>query len=115
MVDNICTQAHSCIMNKPFDTFRALGEENRFRITALLARTKGEICACEIIRALGKPQYTVSKSMGGLVTAGLVEERRDGQKMFYRLRLEDPTVKILADAVTTMTKGKGYIWKDDLK
>ena len=102
-------------MNKPFDTFKALGEENRFRIAALLVRAKGELCACEIMSALGKPQYTVSKSVGGLVSAGLVVERREGKKMLYRLRLEDPSVHALSDAVATVIDGKGYPWKDDFR
>ena len=102
-------------MDKPFETFRALGEENRFRIAALLLRSKAELCACEIIRALGKPQYTVSKSMGGLVSAGLVEERRDGQRMMYRLRLEAPHVRALADALEAAIKERGYVWRSDFR
>ena len=102
-------------MNKPFDAFKALGEENRFRIAALLVRAKGELCACEIIKALRKPQYTVSKSMGGLVSAGLVEERREGKKMLYRLRVEDPSIQALSDAVAAVISSRGYIWKEDLR
>jgi len=101
-------------MNKPFELFKSLGEENRFRIAALLVHAKRELCACEIIAALEKPQYTISKSMSTLAAAGLIEERRDGKMMLYRLKTEDPCVNDLADTIGRMISAKGYIWKTDL-
>jgi ArsR family transcriptional regulator, arsenate/arsenite/antimonite-responsive transcriptional repressor len=100
-------------MNKSYDIFKALGEENRFRITALLVKAGKEICACEIIDALQKPQYTISKSMGGLVQAGIAEERRDGKMMFYRLMSEKSDVASLLDTVRIISASKTYAWKDD--
>jgi ArsR family transcriptional regulator, arsenate/arsenite/antimonite-responsive transcriptional repressor len=100
-------------MNKPYDIFKALGEENRFRITALLVKAGKELCACEIIDVLQKPQYTVSKSMSGLVQAGIAEERRDGKMMFYRLMSEKNEVASLLDTVKIISASKTYVWKDD--
>lgn len=102
-------------MKKPFEIFKALGEENRFRCTALLIKAGRELCACELIDALGKPQYTVSKSMGVLVDAGVVEDRREGKMMMYRLRIEDPQISALVDAVKVMMSAESYQWKKDVE
>jgi ArsR family transcriptional regulator, arsenate/arsenite/antimonite-responsive transcriptional repressor len=100
-------------MNKAYEIFKALGEENRFRITALLVKAGRELCACEIIDVLQKPQYTVSKSMSGLVQAGIAEERRDGKMMFYRLMREKSDVASLLDTVKIISASKTYQWKND--
>ena len=100
-------------MINEIDIFKALGEENRFRAVALLVKSKRELCACELIAAMEKPQYTVSKSMGTLVSAGIVEERRDGKMMFYRLRTEDSVVSSVVSTVSIITGGKDYQWKAD--
>jgi ArsR family transcriptional regulator, arsenate/arsenite/antimonite-responsive transcriptional repressor len=100
-------------MSKAYEIFKALGEENRFRCTALLIKAGKELCACELIDALGKPQYTVSKSMSALVDAGIVEDRRDGKMMFYRLRTEDEQIKALIEAVKIVMFAESYQWKKD--
>ena len=100
-------------MINEIDIFKALGEENRFRAVALLVKSKRELCACELIAAMEKPQYTVSKSMGCLVAAGFVEERRDGKMMFYRLRAEDSVVASLVSTVSIIIGQKEYQWKAD--
>ncbi len=65
--------------------FKAVGEETRFRALRLLVEAKVDLCACEIIDILRKPQYTISKALGSLVDASLVDERREGRMMFYSL------------------------------
>lgn len=72
-------------MRDATEAFKAIGEPTRFRALRLLVEAKAELCACEIIDVLLKPQYTISKSLGALVDAGLVDERRDGRKMMYTL------------------------------
>jgi len=72
-------------MNATLEAFKAVGDATRFRALRLLVETEEELCACEIIDALEKPQYTISKSLGILVAASLVEERREGRKMMYSL------------------------------
>jgi ArsR family transcriptional regulator len=72
-------------MRNPIEAFKALGDQTRFRALRLLAVAKDELCACELIDALDKPQYAISKALGVLVDAELVDERRDGRMMFYGL------------------------------
>lgn len=62
---------------------RALADENRIRI--LLALRRGEVCVCQITELLGLAPSTVSKHLSILYQAGLVESRKEGRWMHYRL------------------------------
>ena len=63
--------------------FRAFSDRTRLRILNLLLR--GELCVCDIVNTLKVPQPTVSRHLAYLRTAGLVEARREGLWMHYRL------------------------------
>ncbi len=63
--------------------FKALGDETRLRIVALLSH--GELCVCHIEAALELPQPTASRHLGVLRAAGVVDARRRGTWMYYRL------------------------------
>jgi ArsR family transcriptional regulator len=102
-------------MRQALEIFKAVGEETRFRAFALLAKADTELCACEIIDCLVKPQYTVSKSMTALVKAGIVSERRDGKMMYYRLNRSDSKIKHLIASIRVIFLSKDYGWKDDFK
>src|SRR6185436_247112 len=69
--------------------FKALADETRLRIVALLSQ--GELCVCHVQEALGLPQPNVSRQLGILRAAGIVADRRDGTWVYYRLLAqEDP-------------------------
>ena len=71
--------------------FRALGDDTRLRILALVA--SGETCVCDIHGALGIPQPTASRHLAYLRRAGLVATRREGFWIHYRLAVpDDPAV-----------------------
>ncbi|HSB79448.1 MAG TPA: metalloregulator ArsR/SmtB family transcription factor [Candidatus Methylomirabilis sp.] len=61
----------------------ALADATRLRLVRLLLRQ--ELCVCELVDALRMPQYKVSRHLRTLRAAGLVEARRDGRWMHYRL------------------------------
>ncbi|CAN5517878.1 hypothetical protein BH10PLA1_BH10PLA1_17930 [soil metagenome] len=61
----------------------ALSDQNRVR--ALVQLEGGEMCVCQIIELLQLSPSTVSKHMSILRQAGLVEARKDGRWMYYRL------------------------------
>ncbi|HUF46830.1 MAG TPA: metalloregulator ArsR/SmtB family transcription factor [Vicinamibacterales bacterium] len=70
---------------------RALADDTRLRILALLA--SGEICVCHIHGALGIPQPTASRHLASLRRAGLAATRRDGLWVHYRLEMpKDPAL-----------------------
>lgn len=63
--------------------FRALAHPVRLQILDLLRG--GEICVCQIEAALDKRQPYISQQLTVLREAGLVEARKDGLQVFYRL------------------------------
>ena len=72
------------------EVFQAVSDSTRLRIVALLLGARKELCVCELVDALEKPQYNVSRSLKKLQRLGLISERRDGKWVYYRLpRAED--------------------------
>ena len=63
--------------------FKALGDETRLRIVALLSH--GELCVCHLEEALRLSQPKVSRHLATLRSAGVVEHRREGTWVYYRL------------------------------
>lgn len=74
-------------MSKPLTEleglFKALADETRLRILGLLLT--GEVCVCHIHESLRIPQPKASRHLAYLRRAGLVETRRDGLWIHYRL------------------------------
>ena len=64
--------------------FKALGDETRLRIMALLVNDQ-ELCVCDIMAALNLPQSTVSRHLSYLRNTGLVDDRRQGVWMYYKI------------------------------
>jgi len=69
--------------------FKALADETRLRILGLLL--SGEVCVCDIHESLKIPQSKTSRHLAYLRRSGLVETRRSGLWIHYRLgRFGDP-------------------------
>ncbi|MEJ2370915.1 MAG: metalloregulator ArsR/SmtB family transcription factor [Gemmatimonadales bacterium] len=64
--------------------FKALSEESRLDILLLLFRY-GELCGCEVERFLEMSQSKASRHLRYLRNAGLVEDRREGLWIYYRI------------------------------
>ena len=78
--------------------FKALADATRLRILGLLLT--GEVCVCDIHESLKITQPKASRHLAYLRRAGLVEARRDGLWMHYRLAtLADPVLAAIGDAV----------------
>src|SRR5262245_447705 len=78
--------------------FRLLGDEARLRLLRLLDAE--QLNVGELTSILGIAQSGVSRHLGLLKDAGLVEERRDGGFTFFRL----------AEALRTGANGFGPVW-----
>jgi len=63
--------------------FKGLSDPSRIRIVNLLLH--GELCGCDIQYVLSASQPNVSRHLNYLKNAGLVLDRRDGFRIFYRL------------------------------
>src|SRR4249919_3351220 len=78
--------------------FKALADATRLRILGLLLA--GEVCVCNIHETLKIPQSKASRHLAYLRRSGLVDTRREGLWIHYRLaELADPVVGAIATAV----------------
>jgi len=78
--------------------FKALADATRLRILGLLLT--GEVCVCDIHESLKIPQPKASRHLAYLRRSGLVETRREGLWVHYRLgTLTDPVLAGISDAV----------------
>jgi ArsR family transcriptional regulator len=64
--------------------FKILAEPTRLRLAVLLSM-RGDTCVCQLAEALAAADFKVSRHLGIMRSAGLVEARREGTWMYYRL------------------------------
>jgi DNA-binding transcriptional ArsR family regulator len=69
------------------ELFRLLAKPSCLRILYLLLE-EGELHVNAVCEALGYCQASVSKELGALRRAGVVEYRREGRQNFYRVSSE---------------------------
>ncbi len=63
---------------------KALADGTRIKIVRCLMA--GEQCACSLIPYAGRAQPTVSQHLKILENAGILESRREGKNIFYKIR-----------------------------
>ncbi len=69
---------------------KALADDTRLRMVALL--THGELCVCHLAAALALGQPNTSQHLAVLRNAGVVDSRRCGSWVYYRLTAQaEPT------------------------
>jgi ArsR family transcriptional regulator, arsenate/arsenite/antimonite-responsive transcriptional repressor len=89
--------ATTTAIDKLEDVFKALADKTRLRILALLGGD--EVCVCNIHETLGLPQPTVSRHLAYLRRTGLVDVRREGVWMHYKVSTSlDPVVQAVVNA-----------------
>jgi ArsR family transcriptional regulator, arsenate/arsenite/antimonite-responsive transcriptional repressor len=95
------------------DAFKGLADPTRLRIMNLLLR--GELCVCHIHRVLGASQPSVSRHLNYLKHSGLVLDRREGFRVYYRLQpLRGASSKSLCAFLETVFKDDAAL-RADLK
>jgi ArsR family transcriptional regulator len=73
----------------PAQLFKALSDPTRFRCISLLASHE-ELCVCELTHALAFPQPKISHHLAALRRAGLVNDRKQGLWIYYRINRDLP-------------------------
>jgi DNA-binding transcriptional ArsR family regulator len=81
---------------------KALGQPTRLQILELLK--EGERCVCEIFPAIDQEQANVSKHLSILRQAGILESRKDGLRILYRIKT--PEVLNLLTGVYKLLKAQ---------
>lgn len=79
--------------------FTALADKTRLRLLNLMR--EGEVCVCFFVEVLGESQPKISRHLAFLRNAGLVETRRDGKWIHYKIIEPESTdaAKILRDTL----------------
>ncbi len=101
-------------MRKFMAVAKALADENRVRV--LLALAEGELCVCQIVELLHLAPSTVSKHMSILEAARLVDRRKQGRWMFYRIAEDDaPAEAKRMTTVVAQLLADDPQWREDAK
>ena len=95
-------------MEKEVRTLKAMADESRLRLLLLLGQK--ELFVCQLMAILGVSQPLVSRSLARLDREGLLESRRSGKQVFYRLKPELPQ---LAAAVLAALSAAGGSFAQD--
>ncbi len=92
--------------------FKWLSDETRARLVLLIAQ-ESELCVCELSAALAEPQPKVSRHLAQLRMGGILENRRQGQWVYYRISNDMPhwVIEILG----VLLRMKPRSLSDDLK
>ncbi len=67
------------------DVFKAMGHPVRLGIIELIS--KGELCVCDIAEYVGGDMSNVSRHLSVLRQNGIVKDRKEGLKVYYRLAM----------------------------
>jgi len=72
----------------------------------LLSRAKSPLCICELMDALNKPQYKISRCLTILKEAKLIKEERVGRLLMHSPDFSDPYNKHIFDCVENINVQK---------
>ena len=84
---------------------KALSDENRVRI--LMALRTHSFCVCEITAFLDLSPSTTSKHLSVLKQAGLIEARKDGKWVYYRLATSPQSYAVAREAIEWVERSAG--------
>jgi ArsR family transcriptional regulator len=87
------TMVHEPMLEYPMEPsvfFKAMADDTRL-CCLLLIQQQGELCVCELTAALAQSQPKVSRHLAQLRNQGILQDRRQGQWVFYRFDETLPT------------------------
>jgi ArsR family transcriptional regulator, arsenate/arsenite/antimonite-responsive transcriptional repressor len=91
--------------------FKAIADANRLRIVNLLLH--GELCVCDIQYVLENSQPNVPRHLAYLKNSGMVLDRRDGYRVFYRIaNPRESNRKLLFDFLRQIFKDEDQLEQD---
>ena len=100
-------------MKEMEQVFKALADATRLRILNLLLH--GELCVCDIQFVLDSPQPNVSRHLTYLKNAGLVQDRREGPRIYYSLIQDTAGIRMEVYPFLLRLFRQPKILKDDLR
>lgn len=96
-------EKNEAVCHRVLGLFHLFSNKGRFRIVCLLAR--GEFCVNEITEVVCHGKHSnISQQLKMLTLAGVVEKRRDQQRILYRLK-DDRLRKVIDFLQAQFLKG----------
>ena len=89
---------------------KALSDPSRVRV--LMALQNGEKCVCYLIKLLGLAPSTVSRHVAILKQAGLIDSRKKGKWIYYRLDNQNEGSNRLTEMTLDLLKTDKMIQTD---
>ncbi len=86
-------------IDREAELFKTLAHPIRLALLEVLGQ--GEECVCHLTALLDRPQPYISKQLAELREAGLVSDRRDAQRIYYRLA--DERVMLVLEAARALS------------
>jgi len=74
-------------INEIAENLKLLGDKTRLTMLAYIKERA--LCVCDIVELMGTTQPNVSQHLRKLRAAGIVNETRKGQWIYYSLNIED--------------------------
>ena len=99
------------LFEKIADRLKAMADPMRLRILHVLQ--DGEHCVTDVLAAVGGSQANVSKHLSVLRRVGLVECRREGVNVYYRI--EDPAVFAICRTVCDSLERQVNLEKEEIE
>ena len=87
-------------MNHITSVFKALSDKNRLRVISALMK-HDELCACQITELIQVTAATVSRHLSQLISSQLVDSRKEGRWVYYRLCRERKEFEYLFNWIET--------------
>lgn len=69
------------------EILKAIAQPTRLKILEFLK--SGERCVCEIFPAIGEEQSNTSRHLNLLQASGILQRRKDGVKIMYRIKHQE--------------------------
>lgn len=74
-------------MRTLINVFKSLSDATRLQMLGLLLK-EGELCVCDFVDVLAISQSKASRHLRHLVNAGLLDDRREGTWVYFRIAEE---------------------------
>ena len=97
--------AEDIVVKLTAELFKTLGHPARIKILQMLA--SGERCVCEMIDQIDIEQSNFSQHLGVLKRQGLIEARKEGQKVIYKISYPS-VLEIVGAAERTLSDQIGH-------
>ena len=98
-------------MDKALALLKAISDKNRLRILSVLLVHK-ELCACQITEFLKVAGATASRHLSRMVNSGLLQNRKQGRWIYFRLNRDDASLNPLFKWINREVENSTQVTQD---